>query len=155
MSVSVNEIALTRNRSNSFEKYEPLLYKIATNLDFSDKESYDLMYQVKLHVINHCFNSNLYGFKTWCLKIMVHKCIFRISQNIISRHRFPEPRPRVLGYPRTSVTDIHDLYLSLRVVYVLKKIIKVDDIGIAEILNTTPIEVKKKFDRAISFLNNR
>lgn len=153
MAVGVNKIALTPNRSNSFEKYEPLLYKIATNLDFSDNESYDLMYQVKLHVINHSFNSNLYGFKTWCLKMMVHKCIFRISQNIVNRQRFPEPRPRVLEYPRTSATNIHDLYLSLRVVYVLKQIIRVDDIEIAEILNITPIEVKKKFDRAISFLN--
>ncbi len=149
---------LSSSINPGFKKYEPLLYKIGISFGFDDRESSDLLEQVSFHPNNFCSDDYPFGLKIWLSKIMVRKCIFRISNILFSNNTFLEIRPRVLGYyPYTKSSPcscIQDMPLSLRVVYILKYTIEFDEIDIAEILNTTSIKVKDRFQKAKSILDN-
>lgn len=104
-----------RYRTTSFstaglEKYESVLYKIATNFDFEDNEVYDLMRQVRLHINSNCLKSRSIGLKIWCSKIMVHKCIFIISQKLFSQHTL---RINPVFYAILQTLEVHHAPISV------------------------------------------
>lgn len=144
--------------NTGIKKYEPLLYKIGINFGFSDSETIALVEQVDFHRNSFCTDRYTFGLKIWLSKIMVRKCIFKISRILFSQNISFEVRPRVLAYHSCNQESTHSciqhMPLSLRTVYILKSVIGFDEIEIAEILNVSSFKIKDRFQEAKFFLNN-
>jgi hypothetical protein len=150
-------ICLTIAEAENKEVYEALLYKIAISFGFNDCETMDLVQEVGSCSNTYCADRpNSGSLKIWLSKLMVHKCIFKISSQLFSQNSNAEkinhlPTGGGSGHKNSQTTDIP---LSLRSVSILSDIIGFDEIEIAEILNTTPLQVKQRLNKVSLFINN-
>src|SRR4051794_14198761 len=75
------------------KKYELLLYKIAMSFGFGDKESSDLVQQVNSHANRYWGRQeNGNSYRILLSKIIVQKCIFRISSKYFSSNNLNEEK---------------------------------------------------------------
>lgn len=143
--------------SSAIHKNEKLKYKIAVSFGFNDYESGDLVTQAGLYANTHYANhENRFGARISLSKIIVHKCIFRISNKVFSQNPVDKRRLKILGYypdfgsPHAS-NNYGDIPLSVRVVYILNSTIGFTEFEIAEILNITSSQVRERFNKATSY----
>jgi DNA-directed RNA polymerase specialized sigma24 family protein len=144
----------------AMQKYEKLMYKITASFGFSDSESDDLVSEVSFYAHSHrSYPENRFLLRARLSKIMVHKCIFRISSRLFSQHTSTGKEPGILGYypgcKSSPGTNCQDIPLSFRVVYILNDVIGFNEVEIAEILNITSIRVKDRLNKARPLLKNR
>ncbi|HWJ26231.1 MAG TPA: hypothetical protein VNS32_06790 [Flavisolibacter sp.] len=126
-------------------KYKCLLKKIGIGLGFTETESGLLAQQVIDDAIkNNCRRNDHLSPRVWLSKIMVRKCVFTISnllfssKNIDSKNKFP-----------TAKT----IPLSFRTVLILYNSVGFNEMEIAEILNTTVMEVKHRLNKALASIH--
>ena len=138
-------------------KYELLLSKIAMGFEFSVKESSALAQQVcadGLKYFEHQDDSA--QMKIMLSKIMVHKCIFKISSQYFSSNH---TREEIVGtgyfpfYTNYAVSRFRNLPLSLRAVAILNNL-HFSETEIAQILNASLSAVKDRLKKATAIINN-
>jgi DNA-directed RNA polymerase specialized sigma24 family protein len=134
------------------EKHESLLMQIVTGLGFNKVESNQIIDEVRLQAQKQFRDySGLFPFKLWLTKTLVRKCIFKISQDLFNG----VSNAQVFGGFSTAKNIFggrqEQIPLSFFIVYLLH------DIGftereIAEILNTSTMNVKERLNKALQFI---
>ncbi len=140
-------------------EHEPLLFKIGAAFGFNGEQTNDLIKLVFSLAGYQARMENASSFRIWLCKIMVHKCIIKISAEIFNAHHYNTAATGysfvtyTSGYERPHARELKTMPLSFRAVYILHKKIEFNDTEIAEILNLTPLEVRARLTRASSLLN--
>ena len=143
------------NNNVSIEKYEPLLYQTAISFGFNDNELNDLVQQVCSHGSrSYTHQRNFFSLRIWLTKLLVHKCIFKISSELFSQGNSSKTLGHYYGYGDSHKLNQKHMPLSFRAVFILKNIVGFDENEIAEILNTTPLSVKQRLNKARAYVNN-
>ncbi|HEY9363494.1 MAG TPA: sigma factor [Chitinophagaceae bacterium] len=142
------------------KKYRQLLYEIARSFGFDEKESQELVQQSCLYASRHIEEeANHFSFRIWLSKILVYKCIFKISSELFSQAGTDTEENAFcsLGYSRYKSSrgfNVQTMPLSLRAVFILNNI-GFNESEMAEILNTTLLKVKERLSKANAFLNKK
>lgn len=155
---SKKNFPLNTFENSSSKEFEPLLYKIATSFGFSNRESDDLLTQVNVYPKSFCAAYESFDLRIALSKIMVYKCIFKISSRLFSQNISFRIMPHMFGYyagfKDYRDSDLRYMPLSFRTVYILKNTIGFNENEIAEILNITSIKVKERFQKAKTLLDS-
>ena len=146
-------------RSSLIDKYTPLLHKIAFNFEFNLEETDDLIGQVDSFVNSHSCVPDHHLFKMWIAKVMVQRCVFKISDPFFSKSDWrtakKESSTYYADYRSRHNRKTHDMPLTIRTVFVLSNKTDFSEIEIAELLNITPIKVKERLRKARLTVNGR
>ena len=143
---------------SSLKKHESLLHKIATSFGLSDNESSNVIKQVYSDADRYNgYKNNGLSVRILLSKIMVHKCIFRISSEYFNSNGSSAGNVKGISLPyyrNYKSRGLQCMPLSVRTVFVLSTI-GFNETEIAEILNTTIIDIKERFNKASVFINSR
>jgi len=139
-------------------KDQSFLFLIAVNFGFNEKESVKLIEEV---YANHQSPLNKgksqLPLKLCLSKLMVQKCIFKISSRIFSGDRFPGSEGWLTGYSNSNIfqTRQRQMPLSYLTAYILSNAIGFSDADTAFILNITVQQVKERLQKADQVMRNR
>ncbi len=131
-----------RDKSVSIEqivkRYEPLMYKIGLSFGFNDSTLHEWVRESSTCAIR-CFTAHTdnLSIRLWMAKRIVQKCILKISLPI-----FQQEGP-----------CCHEMPVSFRAVYVLNRLAGFDENEMAFILNTTPLVIRERLNKALSMIN--
>ena len=133
------------------KKYESLLHQIACSFGFSNVECTKLVQEACL-LTHHSYTKQEIScpLKVFLAKCIIHKCIFKISSQLFSQ--IPAARPYSFNCIYTSDLRLQEMPFSLKVVYNLNTKFKFTEIEMAEILNTTQMQVKERLQKAWAFM---
>ncbi len=127
--------------------YKALLYSIAVNLGFNEKESWTLIENVCLiGERNYARQKKSVTMKVWLSKMLVHHCIFRISSRLFSQSRNETDH--------LNTSPFLKIPISYRIVYILIHIAGFTEPEAAQILNCTRTQVSERFAKALLALKN-
>jgi RNA polymerase sigma factor (sigma-70 family) len=157
-------------------RYNAALYKLARCYGFNHQDAQDLMQEAYLAAyVNLGKFEGRASFKTWVSKILVHKCIYKLSYGA-AKHEFPgsdtitentEPmlmqsennytEAQVISreFSRVLEHSLEQMPLIYRTVFILREIEGFNVAETADILNITPINVKVRLNRARAILQKK
>jgi len=142
-SVLVNYNAAASSKSR-IGKYKLLLKKIGISLGFTETESDWLAQQVIDDATKgNCQRNDHFSPRVWLSKMMVRKCLFTISNLLFSSTSIDSNK----FFAGKTVP------LSLWTVLILYNTVGFNENEIAEILNTTVMQVKHRLNRASAFIH--
>ena len=130
------------------EEYKPFLHKIAASFGFDEMQSRELAEQVLVQANrSYSIPSQHDRLKVWLSKSIVHKCIFKISSSIFSQ------TPAATNSCFSKDNFLHtakapEIPLSFQTVYSLVRLIGLNEMEVAEILNITPLQVRERLGKA-------
>lgn len=152
-------------------RYNPILYKIARSYDFNHEEAKDLLQEA--HIAGY---QNLKTFekrssyKTWIAKIMVNKCLYKlsygsrkyeVSHQIIDENSQPmfsskkqSTEANVLNRELSNILEqsLEKIPVHYRTVFILREVEGLSIAETAEMLNITPVNVKVRLNRSKTLL---
>ena|SRR5687767_1379465 len=139
------------------QKHENLLTQIVSGLGFNKIESREILSEVCMQVKKQYGSySGTLPFKVWISKILVRKCIFKISVVFFSGLENAQLHPQTFeSYPigKSIFETRHEpIPLSFWIVYLLHNYIGFTEREIAEILNTNPLSVRERLKKALQFI---
>jgi RNA polymerase sigma-70 factor (ECF subfamily) len=152
-------------------RYNSILYKIARSYDFNHEEAQDLLQETHILAYQNLkkFESRS-SYKTWIAKIMVNKCLYKLSYGSskyeISHQVSDEnSQPMFSSKKQNTEHDVlnkelsHILEKSLekipvhyRTVFILREVEGLTVAETAEMLSLTPVNVKVRLNRAKNLL---
>ena len=146
-------------RNSLVDKYTPLLCKIAFNFEFNHEETDELIGQVDSFVNSHSGVPDHHLLKIWIAKVMVQRCVFKISVPLFSKNDWrtakKENSSYYSDYRSRHNYKLHDMPLTIRTAFVLSNSTDFSEAEIAELLNITPIKVKERLNKARLIINGR
>ena len=152
--MTINE---TSSRNSLINKYTPLLCRIAFNFEFNYWETNDLVKQVDSCVNSHSCVPNDHLFKIWIAKLMVQKCVSKLSDPFFDKSDWRaakrESSAYYSNYMNRNEYKLHNMPLTIRSVFVLYNTSEFSEMEIAELLNITPIKVKERLYKAKLIIN--
>ena len=152
-------------------RYNPVLYKIARSYGFNHDEAQDLLQETHIAAYQNLakFESRS-SYKTWIAKIMVNKCLYKLSYGS-SKYEVPHQivdensQPMFASKKQTTEADVLNRELSYileksleqipfhyRSVFVLREVEGFSIAETAEMLNLTAVNVKVRLNRAKTLL---
>lgn len=152
-------------------RYNSILYKIARSYDFNHEEAKDLLQETHIAAYQNLakFESRS-SYKTWIAKIMVNKCLYKLSYGS-SKYEISHPivdensRPMFSSKKQTTETVVLNRELSsilekslesipvhYRTVFILREVEGLSTAETAEMLDITPVNVKVRLNRAKTLL---
>jgi RNA polymerase sigma-70 factor (ECF subfamily) len=152
-------------------RYNAILYKIARSYGFDHEEAKDLLQETHIAAYQNLkkFESRS-SYKTWIAKIMVNKCLYKLSYGSSKYEALhttvdENSQPMFASKKRTTEADVlnkelsHILEKSLekipvpyRTVFLLREAEGLSVAETAEMLNLTPVNVKVRLNRAKALL---
>jgi DNA-directed RNA polymerase specialized sigma24 family protein len=146
----INDLTVAEQKTR---KYGPLLHKIALSFGFHNRESWELVQQVCLLAYQRDAKQEIcFPLKVFLAKDLVHRCIFKISSQLFSQNN--TDMAYFSNYRYTGELCLQKMPLSLAVVYLLNSKFNFNEVEIAEILYTTPVQVKERLHKASAFVKN-
>jgi len=152
-------------------RYNPILYKIARSYDFDHEESKDLLQEAHIAAYQNLKTfEKRSSYKTWIAKIMVNKCLYKLSygsskyevtHQIIDENSQPmfssknqSTEANVLNRELSNILEkgLEKIPVHYRTVFVLREIEGLNIAETAETLNITPVNVKVRLNRAKNLL---
>jgi RNA polymerase sigma factor (sigma-70 family) len=152
-------------------RYNPILYKIARSYDFDHEEAKDLLQEAHIAAYQNLKNfEKRSSYKTWIAKIMVNKCLYKLSygsskyevtHQIIDENSQPvfssknqSTEANVLNRELSNILEkgLEKIPVHYRTVFVLREIEGLNIAETAETLNITPVNVKVRLNRAKNLL---
>lgn len=152
-------------------RYNPILYKIARSYDFDHEESKDLLQETHIAAYQNLKTfEKRSSYKTWIAKIMVNKCLYKLSygsskyevtHQIIDENSQPmfssknqSTEANVLNRELSNILEkgLEKIPVHYRTVFVLREIEGLNIAETAETLNITPVNVKVRLNRAKNLL---
>jgi len=152
-------------------RYNAILYRIARSYDFDHEEAKDLLQET--HIAAYQGLEKFEGrssYKTWIVKIMVNKCLYKLSYGS-SKYERPNSIPDENSEPmfsskqQNTETQVLNKELSLilekslekipvhyRAVFILREVEGLNVAETAEMLDLTPVNVKVRLNRAKNLL---
>ena len=139
------------------EIHKTLLCEIVSGMGFSPVESSKILEEVFVQSEKRFADySGIIPFKLWLAKMLVRKCIFRISENFFNGQANVQVKSATfLSYSTgKSIFDTgqKQMPLSFWVVHLLHNRIGFTEREIAQILNTTPVNVSERLKNVLSFI---
>ena len=138
------------------KKYELLLYKIATCFGLNSKEASALVQQTCSDALRYFqYQENLSQMKLVLSKMIVQKCIFKISSEYFSSIDLSNGKREAgcfIFYSSFSSSCLRNMPLSLRAVFILNSV-GFDETEIAQILNASLLTVKMRLNKASTMIN--
>lgn len=152
-------------------RYNAILYKIARSYDFDHEEAKDLLQETHIAAYQNLkkFESRS-SYKTWIAKIMVNKCLYKLSYGSSKyeiAHQIVDEnsQPMFSSKKQTTEADVLNRELSAilekslekipvhyRSVFLLREVEGLSIAETAELLNLTPVNVKVRLNRAKTLL---
>jgi RNA polymerase sigma-70 factor (ECF subfamily) len=152
-------------------RYNPILYKIARSYDFDHEEAKDLLQEAHIAAYQNLKNfEKRSSYKTWIAKIMVNKCLYKLSygsskyevtHQTIDENSQPvfssknqSTEANVLNRELSNILEkgLEKIPVHYRTVFVLREIEGLNIAETAETLNITPVNVKVRLNRAKNLL---
>jgi RNA polymerase sigma factor (sigma-70 family) len=152
-------------------RYNPVLYKIARSYNFNHDEAQDLLQETHIAAYQNLkkFEARS-SYKTWIAKIMVNKCLYKLSYGS-SKYETPfqtvdeNSQPMFSSKKQTTEADVLNKELSFilekslekipvhyRTVFLLREVEGFSVAETAEMLNITAVNVKVRLNRAKTLL---
>lgn len=144
--------------ATSLNNYKELLFKIAMSFGLTAKQSTDTINEIYLKLERERFNSMsiTFSIKVYLSKLMVSKCIFRISNELFGRgdNRDVSILNQGACYTSINLTSIKlkKVPLSCKVAFVLNALSEFTEEEIAEVLNISSMKVKERIKKAYSYI---
>jgi RNA polymerase sigma-70 factor (ECF subfamily) len=152
-------------------RYNSILYKIARSYDFNHEEAQDLLQETHISAYQNLkkFQSRS-SYKTWIAKIMVNKCLYKLSYGSSKyevSHQVSDENLQPMFSSKKQNTEhevlnkelSHILEKSLeiipvhyRTVFILREVEGLSVAETAEMLSVTPVNVKVRLNRAKNLL---
>jgi DNA-directed RNA polymerase specialized sigma24 family protein len=136
------------------DKHGDLLTRILYGLGLGKTESGRILEEVCLQAQKQYADySGIVPFRVWLAKILVRKCIFKLSEDFF-KCQTNEQVPAFGTYTiAKSIFEVRQegMPLSLLVVYQLHHHFGFSDNDIAEILNTNPMNIKERLTKVLSY----
>lgn len=152
-------------------RYNAILYKIARSYNFNHDEAQDLLQETHIAAYQNLkkFESRS-SYKTWIAKIMVNKCLYKLSYGS-SKYEVPnqigDENSQPMFSSKKQSTEAHVLNRELsnileksleqipvhyRTVFILREVEGLSVAETAEMLNLTAVNVKVRLNRAKTLL---
>jgi RNA polymerase sigma factor (sigma-70 family) len=152
-------------------RYNALLYKISRSYNFDHEEAKDLLQETHIAAYQNIKNfEGRSSYKTWIAKIMVNKCLYKLSYGS-RKYEIPnqivDENSQPMFVPNKQTTDANLLNRELsnilekglekipvhyRTVFILREVEGLSTAETAEMLNITPVNVKVRLNRARTLL---
>lgn len=152
-------------------RYNPILYKIARSYDFGHEEAKDLLQETHIAAYQNLKNfEGRSSYKTWIAKIMVNKCLYKLSYGsgkyevahpIVDENSKPmfvskkqSTEANVLNRELSNILEqsLEKIPVHYRAVFILREVEGLSIVETAEMLNITPVNVKVRLSRAKTLL---
>ncbi|WP_018614870.1 RNA polymerase sigma factor [Segetibacter koreensis] len=144
----------------SIQNYHNLLVTIATSFGFNRKNSENFAQEIYVNALSYYSSSQTRHLfiRIYLCKIMVSKCIFKISEKLCSQDNYhlstALSAEKYFDPVSTYPLKLQEMKLSYRSVFILNTILGFTEEEIAELLNVTSVKVKERISKANWFLNN-
>src|SRR5688572_12146011 len=126
-------------------RYQSLLSAISNNFGFTEKETFKLIEEVYSYT-QRLYNDekNQLPLRILLSKVMVHKCIFKISCRMFSENTLTGIESSSAFYSNRNAFEAlqKKMPLSYLTVYILSSVLGFSNTEIAGILNTTTFQVR-------------
>lgn len=151
-------------------RYNGILYKIARSYDFDHEESKDLLQEAHIAAYQNLKKfEGRSSYKTWIVKIMVNKCLYKLSYGStkyeVSHQITENSQPMFSSKKQTTEREVlnkelsHILEKSLekipvhyRTVFILREVEGLSVAETAEMMSLTEVNVKVRLSRAKALL---
>jgi RNA polymerase sigma-70 factor (ECF subfamily) len=151
-------------------KYNSILYKIARSYDFNHEEAKDLLQETHIAAYQNLKKFEYRSsYKTWIAKIMVNKCLYKLSYGSTkyeASHQIDDENSQpMFSKKQTTEADVLNKELSrilekslekipvhYRTVFLLREVEGLSVAETAEMMNLTPVNVKVRLSRAKTLL---
>jgi RNA polymerase sigma-70 factor (ECF subfamily) len=152
-------------------RYNPILYKIARSYDFDHEEAKDLLQETHIAAYQNLKNfEGRSSYKTWIAKIMVNKCLYKLSygsgkyevgHQIVDENSQPmfaskkqTTEANVLNRELSNILEkgLEKIPVHYRTVFILREVEGLNIAETSEMLNITPVNVKVRLNRAKTLL---
>jgi RNA polymerase sigma-70 factor (ECF subfamily) len=152
-------------------RYNALLYKIARSYNFDHEEAKDLLQESHIAAYQNLkkFESRS-SYKTWIAKIMVNKCLYKLSYGSSKyevSHLVADENSQPMFSSKKQTTEgevlnkelsyileksLENIPVHFRTVFLLREVEGLSVAETAEMLNLTPVNVKVRLSRAKNLL---
>lgn len=152
-------------------RYNAILYKIARSYDFNHAEAQDLLQDTHIAAYQNLKKFEMRSsYKTWIAKIMVNKCLYKLSYGsnkyeLTNSDVDENSQPMFSSKKQTTEANVLNRELSnilekslekipvhYRTVFILREVEGLSVAETAEMMNLTPVNVKVRLNRAKTLL---
>jgi len=155
--------------------YNSALYKIARCYGFNHQDAEDIMQETHVSAYTNLKNfQHKASYKTWVSKILIHKCVYKLSYGYFKNEQpgsdiiyenvkpmFNQPKIAtekiVLNKELSKVLEksLAEIPLTYRTVFILREVEGFSTAETAELMNSTPVNVKVRLSRAKALLQKK
>jgi RNA polymerase sigma factor (sigma-70 family) len=152
-----------------------VLYKIARCYGFNHQDAEDIMQETHVAAYTNLKSfQHKASYRTWVSKILIHKCVYKLSYGYfknempVSNNLHEESKPVfnnskmgtekiVLNKELSKVLErsLEEIPLTYRSVFILREIEGFNTAETAELINSTPVNVKVRLSRAKALLQKK
>ena len=156
-------------------RYNSGLYKIARCYGFNHQDAEDIMQETHVSAYTNLKNfQHKASYKTWVSKILIHKCVYKLSYGYFKNEQpgsdiiyenvkpmFNQPKIAtekiVLNKELSKVLEksLAEIPLTYRTVFILREVEGFSTAETAELMNSTPVNVKVRLSRAKVLLQKK
>jgi RNA polymerase sigma-70 factor (ECF subfamily) len=156
-------------------RYNSVLYKIARCYGFNHQDAEDLMQETHVAAYTNLKNFQFRSsYKTWISKILMHKCVYKLSYGYFKNEQpgsdmiYENVKPVfnqtkmatdkiVLNKELSKVLEksLQEIPLTYRTVFILREVEGFSTAETAELMNSTLVNVKVRLNRAKALLQKK
>jgi RNA polymerase sigma-70 factor (ECF subfamily) len=156
-------------------RYNSGLYKIARCYGFNHQDAEDIMQETHVAAYTNLKNfQHKASYKTWISKILIHKCIYKVSYGYFKNeqpgsNRLSENVKPVFNQTKMATDKIvlnkelskvlekslQEIPLTYRTVFILREVEGFSTAETAELINSNPVNVKVRLNRAKALLQKK
>ena len=156
-------------------RYNSVLYKLARCYGFNHQDAEDIMQETHVSAYTNLKNFQYKAsYKTWVSKILIHKCVYKLSYGYFKNEHpgtnemndqvkpvFNQSRMGtekiILNKELSKVLEksLEEIPLTYRTVFILREVEGFSTNETAELMNSTPVNVKVRLNRAKTLLQKK
>ena len=156
-------------------RYNSVLYKLARCYGFNHQDAEDIMQETHVSAYTNLENfQHKASYKTWVSKILIHKCVYKLSYGYFKNEHpgtnemndqvkpvFNQSRMGtekiILNKELSKVLEksLEEIPLTYRTVFILREVEGFSTNETAELMNSTPVNVKVRLNRAKTLLQKK
>ena len=156
-------------------RYNAVLYKIARCYGFNHQDAEDLMQETHVAAYTNLKNFQFRSsYKTWISKILIHKCVYKLSYGYFKNEQpgsnmiYENVKPVfnqtkmatdkiVLNKELSKILEksLQEIPITYRTVFILREVEGFSTAETAELMNSTPVNVKVRLNRAKALLQKK
>jgi len=156
-------------------RYNSVLYKLARCYGFNHQDAEDIMQETHVSAYTNLKNFQYKAsYKTWVSKILIHKCVYKLSYGYFKNEHpgtnemndqakpvFNQSRMGtekiILNKELSKVLEksLEEIPLTYRTVFILREVEGFSINETAELMNSSPVNVKVRLNRAKTLLQKK